>query len=43
MNVSPSKDFSRTGRVGTGIDIGNGREHGASRAISRERNNRDRN
>jgi hypothetical protein len=43
MNGFPTNDFNRTGRAGIMIDIGKGRELGASRAINLDHNNRDRN
>jgi len=36
-------NFNRTGRLGMTIDIGKGKEPGASRAINLDHNNRDRN
>lgn len=35
-------NFNRTGIPGIKIDIGKGKEHGASRIINLDRNNRDR-
>ena len=43
MNGFLTNDFNRTGRAGKMIDIGKGKELGASRAINLDRNNRDRN
>ena len=43
MNGFLTNDFNRTGRAGIIIDIGKGKEPGASRAINLDRNNRDRN
>ena len=43
MSGFPTYDFNRTGRAGKMIDIGKGKEPGASRAISRAHNNSDRN
>jgi hypothetical protein len=43
MNGFLIGDFSRTGRAGIMIDIGKGKERGASRAINLDRNNRYRN
>ena len=43
MNGFLTNDVDRTGRGGIIIDIGKGKEPGASRAINLNRNNRDRN
>jgi hypothetical protein len=43
MNGFLTSDFTVTGRTGTIIDIGKGKEPGVSRAINLDRNNRDRN
>jgi hypothetical protein len=43
MNPFTTNNFTRTGRGGTMIDIGKGKELGASKAINLDRNNRDRN
>jgi hypothetical protein len=43
MNGFLTNDFNRTGRAGIMIDIGKGKELGASRAINLDHNNRDRN
>jgi hypothetical protein len=43
MNGSLTNGFNRIGRAGTILDIGNGKQPGASRAINLERNLRDRN
>ncbi|HWR73613.1 MAG TPA: hypothetical protein VN604_10620 [Nitrospirota bacterium] len=43
MNEFLTDDFNRTGRAGILIDIGNGKERGASRAINLDHNNSDRN
>jgi hypothetical protein len=42
MSGFPTNGFNRTGRAGIMIDIGKGKEPGASRAISPDRHNRDR-
>jgi hypothetical protein len=42
MSGSLTNGFNRTGRAGIMIDIGKGKEPGASRAISLGRRNRDR-
>jgi hypothetical protein len=43
MNGFLTNDVDRTGRGGIIIDIGKGKEPGASRAINLDHNNRDRN
>ncbi len=43
MNGFLANDFNRTGRAGKMIDIGKGKEPGASRAINLAHNNRNRN
>ena len=43
MNRVLTDDFNRTGGAGIIIDIGKGKEPGASRAINLDHNNRDRN
>jgi len=43
MNGFLTNDFIRTGRAGKMIDIGKGKEPGASRAINLDHKNRDRN
>ena len=43
MNGFLTNDFNRTGRAGIIIDIGKGKEPGASRVITLDRNNRGRN
>ena len=43
MNGFLTHDFNRTGRAGIMIDIGKGKELGASGAINLDHNNRDRN
>ncbi len=43
INGFLTTSFNRTGRGGTIIDIGKGRELGASRTINLDHNNRDRN
>jgi hypothetical protein len=43
MNAFPTANFDRTGRAGKKIDIGKGKEPGASRAINLDRSHRDRN
>jgi len=43
INGFLTSDFDRTGRAGTIMDIGEGKEPGASRAINLELNNRDSN
>jgi len=43
LNGFLTNDVDRTGRGGIIIDIGKGKEPGASRAINRDHNNRDRN
>ena len=43
MNGFLTNDFNRTGRAGKIIDIGKGKERGASRTINLDRNHRDRN
>jgi hypothetical protein len=43
MNGFLTDNVDRTGRAGIMIDIGKGKELGASRAINLDRNNRDRN
>jgi hypothetical protein len=43
MNGFLTGGFNRTGKVGKPIDIGKGREPGASRVINLDRNNKDRN
>jgi hypothetical protein len=43
MNGFLTNDFKRTGRAGIIIDIGKGKELGASRDINLDHNNRDRN
>ena len=43
MNGFLTNDVDRTGRAGIIIDIGKGKELGASRAINLDHNNRDRN
>jgi hypothetical protein len=43
MNRFITSIFNRTGRRGIIIDIGKGKERGASRAINLDHNNRDRN
>jgi len=43
MNGSPSGGFNKTGRAGMVIDIGKGKEPGASRTISLGHKHRNRN
>ena len=43
MNEFLTNDFNKTGRAGVTIDIGKGKEPGASRVITLDRNNRGRN
>jgi len=43
MNEFLTDNFSETGETGVVIDIGKGKELGASRAINPDRNSRDRN
>jgi hypothetical protein len=43
MNGFLTNDFSGTGKAGKMIDIGKGKELGASRAINLDHSNRDRN
>ena len=43
MNGFLTHGFNRTGRAGIMIDIGKGRELGASRTINLDHNNRSRN
>jgi hypothetical protein len=43
MNGFLTDNVDRTGRAGIMIDIGKGKEPGASRAINLDLNNRDRN
>ena len=43
MNESLTNAFNRTGIAGITIDIGKGKELGASRTINLDHNNRDRN
>ncbi len=43
MNGFLTDNFNRTGRAGRIIDTGKGKEHGASRTINIDRNNRYRN
>jgi hypothetical protein len=42
MNGFLTSDFTAIGKTGTIIDIGKGKERGASRAISLDHKNRDR-
>jgi len=43
MNGFLTNDFNRTGRAGKIINIGKGKEPGASRTISLDNKNKDRN
>jgi hypothetical protein len=43
MNGFLTNNFDRTGRAGKMIDVGKGKELGASRTINLDRNHRDRN
>ena len=43
MNGFLTNDFNRTGKAGKMIDVGKGKEIGASRTINLDHNNRDRN
>jgi hypothetical protein len=43
MNGFPTDNFTRTGRPGKTIDVGKGKDPGASIAINLDHNNRDRN
>ncbi len=43
MNGFLINDYNRTGRSGIKINIGKGKETGASRAINLDRNNREMN
>ncbi len=43
MNGFLTNDCNRTGRAGKIIDVGKGKELGASRAINLDHNSRDRN